>query len=95
MSASPAPKDTTEATETDVPQESDTVNETSDQQGGEQGGDEQGDGGAPADGDAPTQAQLDLAGLYETEVKEQDRWLPIANGMFDVLFFPFPSGISL
>jgi nuclear transcription Y subunit beta len=86
MSASPVPKDPTSASEAEVTQESPTANETSDQQGAEQGGDEQGDGGAPADGDAPTQAQLDLAGLYETEVKEQDRWLPIANGMFDHTF---------
>jgi nuclear transcription Y subunit beta len=86
MSASPPPTGTTDITEAEVTQESPTANETPDQQGGEQGGDDQADGGAPADGEAPTQAQLDLAGLYETEVKEQDRWLPIANGMFAVLF---------
>lgn len=39
------------------------------------GGDQQGDPGES--GDATTQE----VAMYETEVKEQDRWLPIANGM--------------
>lgn len=39
------------------------------------GGDQQGDVG---EGGATAQ---EIA-MYETEVKEQDRWLPIANGMF-------------
>lgn len=29
------------------------------------------------------------ASLYETEVKEQDRWLPIANGLSSLFFCPF------
>ena len=49
----------------EVAQDAADTNDARDQQG------EQGDGGASA---------LD-SGLYETEVKEQDRWLPIANGM--------------
>ena len=49
----------------EVVQDANDTNEARDQQG------EQGDGGASAPD----------SGLYETEVKEQDRWLPIANGM--------------
>lgn len=42
------------------------------------------------------EAQMDpqdpqAAGLaYEFEVKEQDRWLPIANGTFDPLAYASP-----
>jgi hypothetical protein len=49
----------------EVAQDAADTNDARDQQG------EQGDGGASAPD----------SGLYETEVKEQDRWLPIANGM--------------
>jgi len=39
------------------------------------GGDQQGDPGEGGD------ATVQEVAMYETEVKEQDRWLPIANGM--------------
>ena len=34
-------------------------------------------------------ATQEQASLYETEVKEQDRWLPIANGWFRFIPLPF------
>jgi hypothetical protein len=38
---------------------------------------------SPEDPDAPMDPQDPHAGMgYEFEVKEQDRWLPIANGQF-------------
>ncbi|KAI9669354.1 MAG: hypothetical protein M1831_000390 [Alyxoria varia] len=40
----------------------------------------------PMQGHPATQEQ-EQGLLYETEVKEQDRWLPIANGWFKLLSF--------
>jgi hypothetical protein len=48
------------------------------------------------DDDAPQQTEGDAADMnrqdldlgYDFEVKEQDRWLPIANGAYSNLFLP-------
>lgn len=42
----------------------------------------QGPGDHPDSGDAGHAGALDMGGFYDMDVKEQDRWLPIANGMF-------------
>lgn len=44
---------------------------------------------SPEDPDAPMDPQDPHAGMgYEFEVKEQDRWLPIANGQF-LYYLPY------
>jgi len=44
------------------------------------GGDQQGE----PEGGGATAREI---AMYETEVKEQDRWLPIANGMLSSTYF--------